>query len=71
MRGTEKSVKRRRLKKLIKLHDVCFVAIQEPKLLMAKMSIFSKSVGLNHFCFNPLAERNIWLLWDDRVKIGL
>ena len=71
MRGAEKVAKRRRLKKLIKLHDVCFVAIQEPKLLVSKLNVFAKSIGLGYFCFNTLAERNIWILWDEKVQLNV
>ena len=54
---------------MIKMNDVCLVAVQEPKLLVSKMTAFARSIGLAYFYFNSLAERNIWLLWNDRVKI--
>ena len=71
MRGAEKEVKRRRLKKLIKMNDVSFVAIQEPKLLVSKLPAFAKCIGMKHFCPNILAERNIWILWLDRINIKI
>ena len=62
IRGAGKAPKRRRLKKMVKMNEVCLVAIQEPKLLVSKLPIFARSIGLAHYCYNDFAERNIWLL---------
>ena len=40
-----------------------------PSFWFLKFIFFARSIGLRHFCFDTLAERNIWLLWDDRVNI--
>ena len=69
MRGAGKAAQRRRIKKLIRMNDVCMVSIQEPKVEVNKLQNFANFLGLSHYVFNPLAERKMWLLWDDRVTV--
>ena len=71
VRGANKKSSRRRLKKLIKIHNICLVAILEPKLLPTKLNTLCNSLGFSGFVANLAAEKYIWVLWDHRLKVNM
>ncbi|CAK9156071.1 unnamed protein product [Ilex paraguariensis] len=69
VRGAGKDSLRSRVKKLIVMNKVCLLAVIEPKMAPTKLRYFSSAVGMHSFMVNPLAEKNMWLLWNDNVEV--
>ena len=69
MRGIGKIAKRRGLKKLLRIYGVYLASILEPKVEADKIQIFASSIGMSNYVVNSLAEKNIWILWDDRMEV--
>src|SRR4051812_35487973 len=69
IRGIANLPSQRRLKKLIKVHNIDCVAIIEPKIRVGTAKDFEFKLNCNN-SFSDV-EGNIWVFWKNNVKATL
>lgn len=63
MRGLGRS--RNRLKSFIKEKNATLVAILEPFVEVAHMSLLGNFLNLHHFCSNEVEGGKLWIFWKE------
>lgn len=60
-----------RLKLLIKKHNVCFVAIIEPKAAPSKIESYKRKLRMIGCLVNSPSKARIWLFWRSPCDVSL